>query len=414
MNISEQPGTTGGFPAARRLARGLPEAAPEPAPTAAPEPIPFHVPHLSGLELSCLREAIGRRRLSGDGSFTARCQDWIQQKTGTVRSFLTHSCTAALELAALALDIGSGDEVIMPSYTFVSSASAFALRGAVPVFVDVRADTLNIDEKLIEAAITARTRAIVVVHYAGVACAMDEILAIAARHGLAVIEDAAQGVMASYRGRALGSLGDIGAFSFHETKNLQCGEGGAILVNSAGLVERTEILREKGTDRSRFFRGEVDKYTWQETGSSFLPSELTAAFLWAQLQDAARVTDGRRWLWSNYQAQLQPLEAAGLLTRPDIPAECRHNGHLYFLILAPQLDRGHVLERLKAEGVHSTFHYVPLHSAPAGLRHGRVAGSLANTIELSSRLIRLPLWFGMTEAQQSRVIEVLTRVLHSA
>jgi len=342
--------------------------------------------------------------LAGDGPFTKRCHGWLEQKTDCAKALLTHSCTAALEMAALLLDIQPGDEVIMPSYTFVSTANAFVLRGGVPVFVDIREDTLNLDERLIEAAITPRTRAIVPVHYAGVACEMDAIMSIARRHKLKVVEDAAQGVMSSYKGRALGSIGDLGAYSFHETKNVISGEGGALLVNHPELVLRAEIIREKGTDRSRFFRGEVDKYTWQEMGSSFLPGELIAAFLWAQLEEAGRITNDRLASWTRYHELLEPLEAKGILRRPVIPEGCQHNAHMYYVLLAPGIDRQCVLNELKRNGVHSVFHYVPLHSSPAGQRYGRVHGSLEMTNDQSERLIRLPLWVGLSPENQAWVV----------
>lgn len=302
----------------------------------------------------------------------------------------------------------------MPSYTFVSTANAFVLRGGVPVFVDIREDTLNLDERLIEDAITPRTRAIAPVHYAGVACEMDTILDIARRHGLRVVEDAAQGVMACYKGRALGSMGDLGAYSFHETKNVISGEGGALLVNDPAMALRAEIIREKGTDRSRFFRGQVDKYTWQEVGSSFLPGEITAAFLWAQLEDAKLITDRRLMSWDHYHAALAPLEAQGFLRRPIVPADCQHNAHMYYVLLAPEIDRQAVLAELKRNEIFSVFHYVPLHSSPAGKRYGRTHGSLEITDSLSDRLVRLPMWLGLTEAQQGRVVQVLGDALRQA
>ena len=297
--------------------------------------IPFNKPYMTGKELYYIAEAKFGNMLAGDGPFTKRCHQWLEQRTGSAKALLTHSCTAALEMAALLLDIQPGDEIIMPSFTFVSTANAFVLRGGVPVFVDIREDTLNLDERLIEAAITPRTKAIVPVHYAGVACEMDTIMAIARRHGLKVVEDAAQGVMSSYKGRALGSIGDLGAYSFHETKNVISGEGGALLVNDPELALRAEIIREKGTDRSRFFRGEVDKYTWQEVGSSFLPGELIAAFLWAQLEEAERITNDRLASWARYHELLEPLEAKGILRRPVIPEGCQHNAHMYYVLLTP-------------------------------------------------------------------------------
>jgi dTDP-4-amino-4,6-dideoxygalactose transaminase len=295
----------------------------------------------------------------------------------------------------------------MPSYTFVSTANAFVLRGGVPVFIDIREDTLNLDENLIEAAITSRTRAIVPVHYAGVACEMDTILEVAERHGLQVVEDAAQGVMATYKGRPLGSIGHLGAYSFHETKNVISGEGGALLVNDPALALRAEIIREKGTDRSRFFRGEVDKYTWQEIGSSFLPGELIAAFLWAQLEEADRITKERLASWRRYHELLAPLEAQGVLRRPIIPEACQHNAHMYYVLLSPEIDRQGILTELKRNDIWSVFHYVPLHSSPAGVRYCRTHGDLGVTVRQSEKLIRLPLWIGLSTKQQDRVVEVL-------
>ncbi|WP_428825255.1 dTDP-4-amino-4,6-dideoxygalactose transaminase [Azonexus sp. IMCC34842] len=375
--------------------------------------IPFNKPYMTGKELYYIAEAKFGNMLAGDGPFTKRCHHWLEKRTGCAKALLTHSCTAALEMAALLLDIQPGDEIIMPSYTFVSTANAFVLRGGVPVFVDIREDTLNLDERLIEAAITSRTRAIVPVHYAGVACEMDAIMAIARRYGLKVVEDAAQGVMSSYKGRALGSIGDLGAYSFHETKNVISGEGGALLVNDSELALRAEIIREKGTDRSRFFRGEVDKYTWQEVGSSFLPGELIAAFLWAQLEEAERITNDRLASWARYHEMLKPLEAKGFLRRPIVPEGCQHNAHMYQVLLAPEINRQRVLDELKREQIYSVFHYVPLHSSPAGQRFGRVHGALNVTERESERLVRLPLWVGITEAQQHRLLDVLTKSVNA-
>lgn len=371
------------------------------------EKIPFNRPYMTGGEFHYIEQARLGSVLAGDGPFTKKCHRWLEEHTGSVKALLTHSCTAALEMAALLLDIQPGDEVIMPSFTFVSTANAFVLRGAVPVFVDIREDTLNLDERLVEQAITARTKAIVPVHYAGVACEMDTIMNIASRHGLRVVEDAAQGVMASYKGRALGSIGDLGAFSFHETKNVISGEGGAFLVNDAALSLRAEVIREKGTDRSRFFRGEVDKYTWQEVGSSYLPGELTAAFLWAQLEEAQSITSRRLASWQYYHELLAPLESKGVLRRPIIPEECQHNAHMYYVLLNPTINRQLVLSKLKENGINAVFHYVPLHSSPAGQRYGRVHGSLKVTDQQSERLIRLPLWVGLTESQQNKIIHCL-------
>ena len=371
--------------------------------------VPFNRPYLTGQEIDYLLEAHASGVLAGDGAFTKRCNAWLEQATGAAKALLTHSCTAALEMAALLFDIHPGDEVIMPSYTFVSTANAFVLRGGVPVFVDVRPDTLNIDETLIEGAITARTRAIVPVHYAGVGCEMDAIMTIASRHMLAVLEDAAQGAMATYKGRPLGSIGTLGALSFHETKNVISGEGGALLVNDRRLADRAEVIREKGTNRARFFRGEVDKYTWEDIGSSFLPGEIVAAFLWAQLQQAREITDARLALWAHYHEAFANIEARGIVRRPIIPDTCEHNAHMYYLLLATHVDRDVVLERLRERGVGSVFHYVPLHSSPAGRRFGRAHGTLAVTDDIAARLVRLPLWVGMQESDHARVIEEVTR-----
>lgn len=373
--------------------------------------IPFNQPYSTGKEIDYAAETQRNYHLSGDGPFTKRCHRWIEEQTGCAKALLTHSCTSALDMAALLLDIKSGDEVILPSYTFVSTANAFVLRGAVPVFVDIREDTLNLDERLIEEAITTRTRAIVPVHYAGVACEMDAIAAIAGRHDLRIVEDAAQGIMAGYKNRALGAIGDLGTFSFHETKNISSGEGGSLLVRDAELAQRAEIIREKGTDRGRFFRGEVDKYTWQDIGSSFLPNEMTAAFLWAQLEQAQRITSERLAIWRRYHDLLEPLEQRGLLRRPIVPADCQHNGHMYYILLAPEIDRQQVLGGLKHNGIGAVFHYVPLHSSPAGTRYGRAHGDLALTTSLSQRLVRLPMWFGLSETQQQRVSDVLAALL---
>lgn len=371
------------------------------------ERIPFNWPHMTGKELYYIAEAHFNGRLAGDGPYTKRCHSWLEQRSSCNTALLTHSCTAALEMSALLLDIEPGDEIIMPSYTFVSTANAFVLRGGVPVFVDIREDTLNLDEALIEAAITPRTRAIAPVHYAGVACEMDTIMAIAERHNLKVVEDAAQGVMASYKGRELGSIGDLGTYSFHETKNLISGEGGALLVNDPALAARAEIIREKGTDRSQFFRGQVDKYTWQDVGSSFLPGELIAAFLYAQLEDAEKITAERLSIWSSYHQALAPLEERGLLRRPIVPEHCLHNAHMYYVLLPSSVCRAGVLAELEENCVNSPFHYVPLHSSPAGLRYGRTHGSMAVTDESSSRLLRLPLWYGLDGDSQTHIVDVL-------
>lgn len=357
--------------------------------------IPFNRPYMTGHEIANIEQAHRNGHLSGDGPFTRRCHAWLEANTGASRALLTHSCTAALEMAALLLDLGPGDEIIMPSYTFVSTANAFVLRGAVPVFVDIRHDTLNLDERLIEAAITPRTRAICVVHYAGVGCEMDAIGAIAARHGLMVIEDAAQAVMSSYRGRPLGAIGDLGALSFHETKNIISGEGGALLCRDPAMGERAEIVREKGTNRSKFFRGQVDKYTWVDVGSSFLPGEITAAFLAAQTDAAADITARRLALWQRYHAWAAAHEAAGRLRRPVVPAHCTHNAHMYYLLLPSLAARTGFIAALKQRGIGAVFHYIPLHSSPAGRRYSRAHGDLAITDDLSDRLVRMPLWIGL-------------------
>lgn len=372
--------------------------------------IPFNKPYMTGKELWYIAQAHANGHLAGDGYFTKQCNSWLETRTGTNKAFLTHSCTAALEMAAILADIQPGDEVIMPSYTFVSTANAFVLRGAIPVFVDIRPDTLNIDETLIEAAITDKTKALVPVHYAGVGCNMDVIMDIAQRHDLLVIEDAAQGVMASYKGRALGSIGHLGCLSFHETKNIISGEGGALLVNDPQLAERAEIIREKGTNRSLFFRGQVDKYTWVDLGSSYLPSELVAAFLWAQMEEADIITQRRLNLWNNYHHWFTAAEKAGQCRRPLIPAACDHNAHMYYLLLANLETRTHFIARLKLLGISLVFHYVPLHSAPAGQRFGRTHGTLFYTEHLADCLVRLPLWIGL-EASQADVANKIATVL---
>jgi len=363
------------------------------------ENIPFNKPYMTGRELWYIAQAHTNGHLAGDGMFTKKCHEWLESHTGAPKALLTHSCTASLDITAMLADIQPGDEVILPSYTFVSTANAFVLRGGVPVFVDIRPDTLNIDESLIESAITPRTRAIVPVHYAGVACEMAAIMEIAKRHDLLVIEDAAQAVMSSYRGRPLGTLGHLGAYSFHETKNIISGEGGALLVNDGRFAERAEIIREKGTNRSQFFRGQIDKYTWVDIGSSYLPGEVIAAFLWAQMEEARSITERRLEIWGKYHRALAPLEAAGKLRRPIIPDECQHNAHMYYILLESLEHRTEVIARLKENSVNAVFHYVPLHSSPAGRKYGRFVGEMRHTDSLSDRLLRLPLWVGMDEAQ---------------
>ncbi len=359
-------------------------------------PIPFNKPFTIGAELDYITDAVKRGHLSGDGHYTKLCHRWLEEKLGAKRALLTHSCTAALEMAAILCDIEPGDEVIMPSYTFVSTANAFVLRGGVPVFVDIRRDTLNLDETLIEAAITEKTKAIVPVHYAGVSCEMDAIMAIARRHKLLVVEDAAQAVLSDYRGRRPGAIGDLGCLSFHETKNVISGEGGALLINNPALAERAEIIREKGTNRSKFFRGEVDKYTWVDIGSSFLPSELIGAFLWAQFEHAEAIIARRRQICTIYREALQDLADEGLLSLPQVePEGVAGNGHMFYLFTRTAGERAPLLAHLKAAGVHAVFHYVPLHSSPAGRRFGRSAGTLAVTDDLAERLLRLPLYFNL-------------------
>lgn len=373
--------------------------------------IPFNRPHMTGRELLYIAQAHGHAALAGNGAFTKRCHAWLESNAGSAKALLTHSCTAALEMAALLADIQPGDEVILPSFTFVSTANAFVLRGAVPVFVDIRPDTLNLDETLIRAALTPRTRAIVPVHYAGVGCEMDTILAIAAEHELLVIEDAAQAIMARYKGRALGSMGHFGTYSFHETKNLISGEGGALLVNRPDDAELAEVIWEKGTDRSRFFRGETDKYTWQHVGSSFPPGELVAAFLWAQIEEAQSLTARRLQHWARYHAGFAGMEKAGRLRRPIVPAECDHNGHLYYLILPDGATRDRLMQTLKAREINAIFHYVPLHSSPGGLRYGRCAGSLQVTDRTAACLLRLPMWNDLSTDMIDEVIAAVDSLL---
>ncbi len=365
--------------------------------------IPFNRPYVTGREFQYISEAIDAGHLSGSGDFTRRCNGWLERTTGCAASLLTHSCTGALEMAVILSEIERGDEVIMPSYTFVSTANAVVLRGGVPVFVEIRSDTLNIDERAIEEAVTPRTKAILVVHYAGVGCEMDAIMEIAARHDLAVIEDAAQGLGASYRERPLGALGHLGAVSFHETKNVISGEGGALLVNEERNRERAQVIHDKGTDRARFWRGEVDKYTWRDVGSSFLMSEINAAFLWAQLESAGEITAARVRLWERYHDAFAELELEGSVRRPTVPSHCRHNAHMYYLLTSRTELRDPLLSELEDRGVNSVFHYVPLHSSPAGRRFGRAHGDLGVTETVSSSIIRLPLWVDMGEQTVERV-----------
>lgn len=357
--------------------------------------IQFNVSPYTGKEMDYIKEAIQKRKICGDGEFTKKCNQWIEKQTGTSKALLTTSCTHATEMTAILCGIQPGDEVIMPSYTFVSTADAFVLRGAKAVFVDIRPDTLNMDEKLIENAITDRTKAIVPVHYAGVSCAMDEIMAIAEKYHLKVVEDAAQGVMSSYKGRALGTIGDYGCFSFHETKNLSMGEGGALLIKDPEMIESAEIIREKGTNRSKFFRGQIDKYTWIDAGSSYLPSELNAAYLWAQLECAKDIYDDRMNSWNIYYEGFKSLKDKGILELPIIPKECTHNAHMFYIKTKNLDERTRLIEFLKKNEVNAVFHYIPLHTAPAGKKYGEFRGEDKYTTKESERLVRLPLYYGL-------------------
>jgi len=370
--------------------------------------IRFNEPPMVGKELEYIREAFeGNRKLCGDGPFTKRCSAWMEDRFDIEKVLLTTSCTHALEMAALLAEIEPGDEVIMPSFTFVSTANAFVLRGAKIVFVDIRPDTMNLDESLIEAAITDKTKAIVPVHYSGVACEMDEILAIANKHDLLVIEDAAQGVMASYKGRALGAMGDFGAFSFHETKNYTMGEGGALLIRDTSFIERAEVIREKGTDRSKFLRGQIDKYSWVDKGSSYLPSELNAAVLCAQLEEADRINQDRIATWDLYYAELKNLEDSGYVTLPVIPEEITHNAHMFYMKCKDLEERTALIQFLREHEIQAVFHYVPLHSSKAGLAFGRFHGEDQYTTKESERLVRLPLYYGMKPEETQKVIEAV-------
>lgn len=369
------------------------------------ERINFNVPPFTGKETEYIMEAVRAQKICGDGQFTKKCNAWIEEKTGTKKALLTTSCTHAIELAALLADVKSGDEVIMPSYTFVSTADAFVLRGAVPVFVDIRPDTMNMDEKKIEAAITDKTVGIVPVHYAGVACEMDTIMDIAKRHNLWVIEDAAQAIMSTYKGKALGTFGEFGCFSFHETKNYSMGEGGAILIRDEKYIEDAEILREKGTDRSKFNRGQIDKYTWRNYGSSYLPSDMNAAYLWAQLEMAEEINNARLAVWAQYKKELTPLAEAGKIELPTVPEHCVHNAHMFYIKAAEIEERTELEKFLKANSVWAVFHYVPLHSAPAGLKFGRFHGEDEYTTKESERLLRLPMYYGLKEEEVSYICD---------
>ena len=370
--------------------------------------VPFNKPYMTGKELWYISQAHASGHLAGDGQFTKKCSAWLEQRIGCQKALLTHSCTAALEMAAMLADLEPGDEVIMPSYTFVSTANAFVLRGAIPVFVDIRADTLNIDETKIEAAVTQRTKAIIPVHYAGISCEMDTIMDIARRHNLLVIEDAAQGIMSTYKGRPLGSIGHMAALSFHETKNIISGEGGALLVNDARFAERAEMIREKGTNRSQFFRGQVDKYTWVDIGSSYLPGEIVAAFLWAQMEEADAINKRRLDIWANYHQWFVNLEKEGKVRRPVVPRECVHNAHMYYLLLPDLARRTSFIERLKAKDIYTVFHYIPLHSSPRGQAVGRIVGEMGNTDATGDRLVRLPMWLGLEDHIAHVIAEVVS------
>lgn len=370
--------------------------------------INFNVPPYAEKAMDYIRECVENQKICGDGAYTKKCNEWIEEKTGTAKCLLTTSCTHATELAALLLpEIGHGDEVIMPAYTFVSTADAFVLRGAVPVFVDIRPDTMNIDDRLIEEAVTERTKAIVPVHYAGVACEMDTIMDIADRHHLAVIEDAAQGIMSTYKGKALGTIGDFGCFSFHETKNYSMGEGGALLIRDERDVEAAEIIREKGTNRSKFYRGQIDKYTWINYGSSYLPSDMNAAYLYAQLEIAEEINDARLTIWNRYYENLAPLAEAGKIELPVVPEGCVHNGHMFYLKARDIEERTALIAYLKDNGIHAVFHYVPLHTAPAGLKFGRFHGEDRYTTRESERLLRLPMYYGLELGQVEYICETL-------
>ena len=369
--------------------------------------IDFNVPPYVGDELEYIKTAINNHKICGDGEFTKKCSSWMEAKTGASKVLLTTSCTHATEMAALLCDIKPGDEVIMPSYTFVSTADAFVLRGAKAVFVDIRPDTMNIDEKLIEAAITERTKAIVPVHYAGVACEMDTIMSIAKKHNLYVVEDAAQGMMSTYKGKALGSIGDYGCFSFHETKNYSMGEGGALLIQDESNIEKAEIIREKGTNRSKFYRGQIDKYTWIDAGSSYLPSELNAAYLYAQLENAEKIYDNRMETWNRYYSELKDLAEAGAIELPYIPKDCVHNAHMFYIKTKDLEERTQFIDYMNQKGIKCVFHYIPLHTAPAGKKYGIFCGEDKYTTAESERLVRLPLYYGMKEEDLVYVIDVV-------
>jgi TDP-4-keto-6-deoxy-D-glucose transaminase len=369
--------------------------------------IRFNVPPFTGKELEYVKKAIDNQKICGDGEFTLKCNKWIEEKTSTPKALLTTSCTHALEMAAILCDIQEGDEVIMPSYTFVSTADAFVGRGAKIVFVDIRPDTMNIDETKIEAAVTDKTKAIVPVHYAGVSCEMDTIMDIAEKYNLKVVEDAAQGVSSYYKGKALGSIGDFGCYSFHETKNYSMGEGGAILIKDENLIEKAEIIREKGTNRAKFFRGQIDKYTWVDFGSSYLPSDMNAAYLWAQLELEQTINSNRLATWNEYYEAFSPLAEKGLVTLPTVPEGCTHNAHMFYLKCKDLQERTAFISYLKSKDILAVFHYIPLHSAPAGKTYGRFSGEDVYTTKESERLVRLPLYYGITDEDRKAVIDAV-------
>lgn len=369
--------------------------------------IAFNVPPYTGNEIQYIKQAVENQKICGDGAFTKQCNAWLEEKFQAQKALLTTSGTTALEMATLLCDLKEGDEVILPSFTFSSTATSVVLTGATLVFVDIRPDTMNIDETKIEAAITPKTKAIIAVHYAGVACEMDTIMDIAKRHNLLVIEDAAQGVMSTYKGKALGTIGDFGCYSFHETKNYSMGEGGALIINNPEYNEKAEILREKGTNRAKFFRGQVDKYTWVDYGSSYLPSDLNAAYLWAQLEKADEINNDRLNSWNRYYTELKELAEQGLIELPVIPEECVHNAHMFYVKLKDLKERTDFIKYLRDNGVQSSFHYVPLHSAPAGVKFGRFDGEEQYTTKESERLTRLPMYYGLTDEDQSKVIKCI-------
>ena len=369
--------------------------------------IPFNKPHLTGYEIDNIKKAYDLGQLSGDGWFTNYCSSWLENKIGCSRALLTHSCTAALEMSALLANIQPGDEVIMPSYTFVSTANAFVLQGAIPVFVDIRSDTLNLNENLIESAITAKTKVIVPVHYAGISCEMDKIIEVASKNKLIIVEDAAQSILSKYKDKYLGTLGDLGCLSFHETKNIISGEGGALIINNSSYIDRAEVIRQKGTNRTKFISGQVDKYSWVDKGSSYLPGEIIAAFLSSQLNEAEAITSKRLLIWQKYHESFEELEFLGVLRRPITPSYAQQNAHMYYLLLNNKFERDSFIERMKSQGINCVFHYVPLHSSPMGTKYGRASGNLPVTTNLADRLVRLPLWIDLSKEELGKIISTV-------